>query len=197
MTHRQFAPAEIQPRKFVFSRENETTIKNILAKYPEGRTASALLPLLNLAQRQHNGWLPEVAIRYVADLLNIPEIKAFEVASFYSMFNLSPRGFYLLQLCRTTPCWLKGSDDLARTCTEYLGIDFGETTSDGLFSLVEVECLGACINGPVIQINDDFYENLSASSLVEVLRALKSTGDVNFGPAHKDRVSNSELGRSK
>ena len=86
---------------------------------------------------------------------------------------------------------------MARTCTEYLGIDFGETTSDGLFSLVEVECLGACINGPVIQINDDFYENLSASSLVEVLRALKSTGDANFGPAHKDRVSNSELGRSK
>jgi len=161
-----------QPKSFFFAPENETEAKKIIANYPSGREASALVPLLDLAQRQHGGWLPRAAIIYVAGFLGVPEIKAFEVASFYTMFNLEPVGKYLIQLCRTTPCWLKGGEDVARACEVRLGIKAGETTPDGLFTIKEVECLGACVNAPVMQINDDYYEDLTPDKAVAVIDSL-------------------------
>lgn len=163
---------DTQPKTFFFSPENEAEAKRIVAKYPKGKQASAVLPLLDMAQRQHGGWLPRAAIIYVANFLGMPEIKVFEVASFYTMFNLDPVGKYLVQLCRTTPCWLKGGEVIARVCEEYLGIKIGETTPDGLFTLKEVECLGACVNAPVMQINDDYYEDLTSENVVEILKEL-------------------------
>ncbi len=162
----------VQPKSFFLTPENEAEARKVIAKYPAGKQASALLPLLDMAQRQHGGWLPSAAIVYVAGFLGVPEVKAFEVASFYTMFNLEPVGKYLIQLCRTTPCWLKGGEDIARTCETRLGIKAGETTPDGLFTIKEVECLGACVNAPVMQINDDYYEDLTPDSVMKILDAL-------------------------
>ena len=161
-----------QPKSFFFTPENEAEAKKIIAKYPAGKQASAILPLLDLAQRQQGGWLPRAAIVYVAELLKMPAIKAFEVASFYTMLNLEPVGKYLIQLCRTTPCWLKGGAAIASACEVRLGIKAGETTPDGLFTIKEVECLGACVNAPVMQINDDYYEDLTPDSVVKIIDAL-------------------------
>jgi len=161
-----------QPQNFFFTPENLAAAKKIVAKYPAGKQASAILPLLDLAQRQAGGWLPRAAIAYVAELLEMPAIRAFEVAGFYTMFNLEPVGKYLVQLCRTTPCWLKGGEAIARACEAKLGIKLGETTPDGLFTLKEVECLGACTNAPVMQINDDYYENLTPENVASILEDL-------------------------
>lgn len=161
-----------QPPHFFFNAETLAAAKKIMAQYPPGRQASAVVPLLDLAQRQHGGWLPRAAVVYVAELLEMPIVKAFEVASFYSMFNGEPVGKYLVQLCRTTPCWLAGGEAIARACEEKLGIKIGETTSDGLFTLKEVECLGACVNAPVMQINDDMYEDLTPESAIRILEDL-------------------------
>ena len=143
-------------------------------KYPIGKQQSAVIPVLDLAQRQNKGWLTKNIIEKVAETLSMSFIRVMEVASFYSMFNLEPVGKNFIQICRTTPCWLRGSDDLRKACMEYLEIGIGETTSDGLFTVVEVECLGACISGPAIQINDDFFENLNADSFLDILQALRS-----------------------
>jgi len=142
MKQQTFAPDWQQAKDFSFSKKNQLLVGKIIARYPQGRAASALIPLLDLAQRQNDNWLPKVAIRYVANFLNIPETRAFEVATFYSMFRLSPRGKFLVQVCRTTPCWLRGSDTILDACTKCLEIMVGETTKDNLFTLVEVECLG-------------------------------------------------------
>ncbi len=159
--------------KFEFSPENFEHANAHIAKYPEGRQASAVLPLLDLAQRQNGGWVSPEAMAYIAGLLGMAEIRVYEVATFYTMVNLSPVGKYLIQLCRTTPCWLCGSDDLRDTCKNELGIGVGETTDDSMFTLVEVECLGACVNAPMVQINDDFYEDLSAARMKEILAMLQ------------------------
>lgn len=170
---RAFAPDALQPAHFAFDAETLVETRRVIARYPRGRQQSAVLPLLDLAQRAHGGWLPKAAVRAVAELLDMPEIRAFEVATFYTMFNLAPVGRHLVQLCRTTPCWLRGSDDVREACRRHLGIGPGETTADGLFTVVEVECLGACVNAPVAQIGDDFYEDLDADSVVGVLTALR------------------------
>ena len=160
------------PKNFFFSPENLEAAKKIMAKYPAGKQASALVPLLDLAQRQNGNWLSRGAIATVAELLDVPAIRAFEVATFYSMFNLEPVGTYLIQLCRTTPCWLAGGEAVAQACEVRLGIKAGETTPDGMFTLKEVECLGACVNAPVMQINDDTYENLTPDGVVKIIDAL-------------------------
>ena len=166
---------------FSFNPETDARAKVIVARYPEGRQASATIALLDLAQRQNGGWLSGDAIEYVADYLDIAPIRVHEVATFYSMFNLKPVGKYFIQVCRTTPCWLCGSDDLTKLCRDKLGIGKGETTEDGLFTLVEVECLGACANAPMVQINDDYYEDLTAERLSEILDALKAGREVKIG----------------
>jgi NADH dehydrogenase (ubiquinone) flavoprotein 2 len=166
-----------QPDSFAFSKENQEKVKKIIAKYPEGRQRSAVMPLLDLAQRQHDNWIPTAAMDHIAELLSIPPIKVYEVATFYTMYNLKPVGKYLLQVCRTTPCWLRGSDNITAACKKVLGIGLGESTEDGMFTLVEVECLGACANAPMVQINDHYYEDLTEASmqkLIEDLRAGKS-----------------------
>ncbi len=160
-------------QKFEFSSENMARVKAQIAKYPDGRQASATLALLDLAQRQNGGWVSREAMAYIAELLDVAEIRVYEVATFYTMVNLQPVGKFLIQLCRTTPCWLCGSDDLRNACRDVLGIGVGESTEDGMFTLIEVECLGACVNAPMAQINDDFYEDLSVARLKEILEMLR------------------------
>jgi len=166
-------PPVVQPETFEFTPENLERAKAHIAKYPPGRQQSAVLPLLDLAQRQSGGWLPLAAMHCVADLLEMPRIRVYEVATFYTMLNLRPVGRYLLQTCTTTPCWLRGSDAVVAACERKLGIGIGGTTADGLFTLVEVECLGACVNAPILQVNDDFYEDLDGASTEALLDALR------------------------
>ena len=159
---------------FAFTAETMAEAKKVMARYPEGRQASATIALLDLAQRQNGGWLPGEAIEYVANLLEIAPIRVHEVASFYTMFNLKPVGTHFIQVCRTTPCWLCGSDDITKACLDSLGIGLGETTEDGAFTVVEVECLGACANAPMVQINDDYYEDLNAERMVALIEDLRA-----------------------
>ena len=161
-----------QPESFAFSDENLAKSRDIIAKYPPGRQASAVLGLLDLAQRQHDNWLPRAAMDTVADMLEMARIRVYEIATFYTMFNLNPVGRHLLQVCTTTPCWLRGSDEVVAACERKLGIKMRETTPDGLFTMTEVECLGGCVNAPIIQVNDDFYEDLDARSTEALLDAL-------------------------
>jgi NADH-quinone oxidoreductase E subunit len=167
------APFE-QPQSFDFTPENLERAKYHIAKYPPGRQASAVLPLLDLAQRQSGGWLPRAAMDRVAAILDMAPIRVYEVATFYTMLNLRPVGHYLLQACTTTPCWLRGSDAVVAACENKLGIGMGGSTADGLFTLVEVECLGACVNAPVLQVNDDFYEDLDGPATEGLLDALQA-----------------------
>jgi NADH-quinone oxidoreductase subunit E len=159
---------------FIFTAENLARAKAIIAKYPEGRQASAVVPLLDIAQRQNDNWLSQDAIDYIADMLDMPPIKVAEVATFYTMFNLHEVGKNFVQICRTTPCWLRGSDAITQACRDKLGIGPGETTPDGKFTVAEVECLGACVNAPMVQINDDFYEDLTPELMGKVLDDLAS-----------------------
>lgn len=170
-----------QPDSFEFSPENQEKIAKIIAKYPEGRQASAIMPLLDLAQRQNDNWVPTAAMDKIAEIVGVAPIRVYEVATFYTMYNKKPVGKWFLQLCRTTPCWLRGCEDLKSVIREELGIDHGETTSDGMFSLLEVECLGACVNAPVVQVNDDYYEDLDASKLRTLLESLKKGEQPPFG----------------
>lgn len=162
-------PAE---KKFIFNRENQAKFEAILAQYPKGREASAVLPALDLAQHQNGGWLSPSALEYVAEILGMPLPKVWEVAHFYTLFNTQPVGKYLIQVCGTTPCWLRGSQDVMKACQKWLGIKEGETTSDKAFTLKEVECLGACTTGPVMQINEEYYENLTPVKVTEILETL-------------------------
>ena len=166
--------ADNQPDSFAFTRENEAEIKRIVAKYPKGRQASAVMPLLDLAQRQHDNWIPMKAIELIAKKLDMAEIRVLEVATFYTMFNLKPVGKYFLQACTTTPCWLRGSDNMMRCIKDRYGISSGETSECGRFTLLEVECLGACVNAPILQVNDDFYEDLDYASTGALLDSLES-----------------------
>ena len=167
-------PAFDQPESFEFTPENLDRAKAHIAKYPPGRQASAVLPLLWIAQDQNSGWLPRAAMDHVAEILGMAPIRVYEVATFYTMFNLRPVGRYLLQACTTTPCWLRGSDEVVRACERKLGIGVGGTTADGFFSLIEVECLGACVNAPILQVNDDFYEDLDGPATEALLDALRA-----------------------
>ena len=158
---------------FAFSAENLKKAEAIVAKYPPGRQASAVMPLLDLAQRQSDGWLPQAAMDYVADYLKMPPIRVYEVATFYTMYNLKPMGKHHVQVCTNLPCWLRGSDTIVETCRRTLGVDLGGTTADGQFTLNEAECLGACANAPMMQIGDDYYEDLDPETVRAVLAALK------------------------
>ncbi len=163
-----------QPETFEFDADNLELAKTFIAKYPEGWQASAVMPLLDLAQRQNDGWLPRAAMDYVAGMLGLPLIRVYEVATFYTMYNLKPVGKHHVQVCTNLPCWLQGSDAVTGACRKFLGIDFGMTTEDGMFTLSEVECLGACVNAPMMQIGDDYYEDLDSGSTEEILEALKA-----------------------
>jgi len=181
MAPRRLADISLQPKDFAFTAENLEWAKGQIAKYPEGRQASAVIPLLWRAQEQAGGWVPEVAIRYVADLLGMAHIRVLEVATFYTMFNLAPIGRWHVQLCGTTPCELRGAGELKRVCRERIGHEL-DVTADGKLSWVEVECLGACVNAPMVQINYDFYEDLTAESFSHILDELAAGRTPQPGP---------------
>ena len=158
---------------FDFTPENHIRAEHILGKYPANYRASGIIPLLDLAQRQHGGWLPVAAMDKVAALVGVAPMRVYEVATFYTMFNREPVGKYFIQLCGTTPCMVCGSEAIKKAIEDHLGIQEGETTKDGLFTLREVEGLGACANAPMVQMNDDYYECLTPKSVVELLEACK------------------------
>jgi NADH-quinone oxidoreductase subunit E len=168
-----------QPEHFEFTPEHAVRASAVIARYPEGRQASAVLPLLDMAQRQSGGWLPRAAMDYVASILGMAPVRVYEVASFYTMFHLRPVGRYLVQVCGTTPCWLRGADKLMQHCQKTLDIQPDGRSPDGRFSLIEVECLGACANAPMVQINDDYYEDLDVPALEALLESLR--GDEKAG----------------
>ncbi len=172
--------AEKQPKDFAFTPDNLAWAKREITKYPEGRQASTVIPLLWRAQEQA-GWLPEPAIRYVADMLGMPYIRALEIATFYTMFNLEPVGKYLVQLCGTTPCVLRGAEDIKKVCQRRIG-EQEHVSADGMFSWREVECLGACVNAPMAQINYDYYEDLTPENFEKLLDNLAAGKNPKPGP---------------
>ncbi len=167
--------SKVQPLNFEFTQENLCKAKNEISKYPEGKQKSAVMALLWIAQDQSNGWIPTVAMNYIAKMLSISAMEVYEVASFYSMYNISPVGKYLVQVCRTTSCWLCKSEEVLLACKEFLGIGVNETTEDNMFTLVEVECLAACVNAPVVQINNSYYENLDKDKVINILSELRNS----------------------
>jgi NADH-quinone oxidoreductase subunit E len=179
MSVRRLDPA--QPASFEFTPENLAWAKEQIAKYPEGRQWAAVIPLLWRAQEQQEGWLPEPAIRYVSDMLDMPYIRTYEIATFYTMFNLSPIGKYHVQLCGTTPCMLRGAEEIRQICMEKIGPE-GKVSADGLFSWIEVECLGACVNAPMVQINKDYFEDLTPDVFTNLLEKLRTGVAVKSGP---------------
>ncbi len=183
--------AEEQPASFDFTPENRAWCDAQIAKYPQGRQASAVISLLWRAQAQHDYWLPRPAIEKVAEMLDMPYIRVLEIATFYSMFNLAPVGQHFIQLCGTTPCMLRGAEDIKKVCEEKIGPQ-REVRADGKFSWLEVECLGACCNAPMVQINDDYYEDLTPENFARLLddmaagrpvRKGSQTGRANSEPA--------------
>ncbi|MBR0672388.1 complex I 24 kDa subunit family protein [Neoroseomonas soli] len=173
------APAHEEPASFAFDAESEAKIATIIRRYPEGKQASAVIPLLYVAQKQMgrltgSAWVPRVAMDVIAERLSMPPIRVYEVATFYFMFNMKPIGRFHLQVCGTTPCMLRGSDEVMRACKDAGGVAGpGETSEDGLFTMTEVECLGACVNAPILQVDDDYYEDLDYESTVKLIEALK------------------------
>ena len=173
------AEETVQPATFAFDAASEAEIAHIVAKYPPGRQASAVIPALYVAQAQMrrtsgSAWVPRAAMDAVAARLGMPPIRVYEVATFYLMFNTHPIGRHHLQVCTTTPCWLRGSDEVTAACREATGIrNWGETSDDGMFTMTEVECLGACVNAPILQVDDDFYEDMDAARTKELLAALR------------------------
>ncbi|CAF1387819.1 unnamed protein product [Adineta steineri] len=171
--------------KFDFTPENYKRVEAILSMYPEGHKSAAVIPLLDLAQRQHDNWLPLSAMNKVAEVLKMARMRVYEVATFYTMFNRNPMGKYHIQVCTTTPCWLCNSDGILKAIENKLNIHVGQTTSDGLFTLSEAECLGACVNAPMLSINDDYYEDLTEQDINEILDDIKKGGKPKAGPRSK------------
>lgn len=166
---------ETEYKKIQFSEETLALVQRIIKRYPEGRSKSALLPILHLAQAEFGGWLSPQTMDYVASILNIKPVEVYEVASFYTMFNLTPVGKCVLEVCRTGPCWLRGADDIIQHLENKLGIKVGETTADGMFTLKLVECLASCGTAPMMQVGNNYIENLSCDNLDGVLDKLRQT----------------------
>jgi NADH dehydrogenase (ubiquinone) flavoprotein 2 len=173
------APDSEQPTKFSLNKNNEKIVKEIISRYPKGRQKSAIMPLLDLAQRQvgaeakkGGGWIPRAAMDEIARIVDVSSMKVYEVATFYSMYNLRPVGKYNIQCCTTTPCWLNGSTDVVKAAEKACGVKMGQTTKDMQFTLTEVECMGACANAPMVQINDDYYEDLTPERIKEIVDSL-------------------------
>lgn len=171
-----------QPETFSFTEENLAEAERIIARYPKGRQQSAVSPLLDIAQRQAGGWLPRAAVLTVAEMLDMAEIRVWEVATFHTMFNLEPIGRTPIRICTTTPCWLRGSEEIVAACEKALGIGLGETTQDGAFTLGEVECLGACVNAPMAWIGDDYYEDLTPEGMAGLIESFREGKPPAAGP---------------
>ncbi len=185
-----------QPETFEFLEENLKIARNIISKYPEGKQQSAVMSLLYLVQNQNQNWIPLVAMKYIANLLKMPYIKVYEVATFYSMYNLSPVGKFFYQVCTTTPCMLRGANKLVEACKENISKNENEISQDGNCSWVEVECLGACVNAPMIQINDSYYEDLNKEKLLKIIDETKKGKKPKSG-SYKGRLNSApEINRT-
>ena len=178
-----------QPELFEFSSENENKIKDIINKYPVNKQASAVMPLLYLAQNQNDNWIPMVAIKKIAKILNMSYIKVYEVATFYSMFNLSPVGKFFIQVCTTTPCLIRGSGNIVNICKKKISTNQNELSKNNIASWTEVECLGACVNAPMMQINDDYYEDLDKEKTLKILDKILN-GEMPKPGSYRGRVNN-------
>jgi len=195
-------PHDAEPAAFAFDAESERQIAQILAKYPPERNASGVIPLLYVVQKQMgrltgSAWVPRVAMDAVAHRLEMAPIRVYEVATFYLMFNTKPIGKYHLQVCTTTSCWLRGSDDVTAACKAATGIDaFGGTSADGMFTMTEVECLGACANAPILQVDDDYYEDMDGPRTTELIAALRRGERPKAGPTI-DRMDSAPVGGRK
>ena len=184
-SYKSFAEDSLQPKEFSFNNFNLKKAKEIIKIYPANYKESSIMPLLSMAQSQNKGWVPKKAIEYISDFIGVPEIKVLELATFYSMYNLSPVGKFHIEVCTTTPCMLRGSDTMLNLCKKKLGIDIGEITKDKTFSLGKVECLGACVNAPVVKINEDYYEDLNSQTFNKLINNLKENKNVKIGPQSK------------
>ena len=161
-----------QPKEFKFTEENLKKVEEILKRYPDKNKKSAVMPFLYLAQKQNNNWIPLAAMKYIANYLSMPYISVYEVATFYSMYNLAPVGKYFVQVCTTSPCLIRGADKIVKACKEKISPNENQVSKNGSCSWIEVECLGACVNGPMMQINSDYYEDLDEKSSNEILDSL-------------------------
>ena len=179
---KKFANEDVQPKDFTFNATNLSKAKEILKIYPKNYKESSIMPLLSIAQYQNDGWLPKKAIEYVSKFLNVPEIKVLEIATFYSMYNLSPVGKNHIEVCTTSPCMLRGSDEILVKLKKLTGISTGEISKDCFFSLNKVECLGACVNAPVVKINENYYEDLNLQSVEELINKLRNNKKIKIGP---------------
>ena len=179
---KKFANEDVQPKDFTFNAGNLSKAKEILKIYPKNYKESSIMPLLSIAQYQNDGWLPKKAIEYVSKFLNVPEIKVLEIATFYSMYNLSPVGKNHIEVCTTSPCMLRGSDEILVKLKKLTGISTGEISKDCVFSLNKVECLGACVNAPVVKINENYYEDLNLQSVEELINKIRNNKKIKIGP---------------
>ena len=182
-------PAKDQPEKFEFSSDSIELANNIIRKYPEGKQKSAVMALLYIAQKQNNNWIPLAAMKYIAKFLDMPYIKVYEVATFYSMYNLSPVGKYFVQVCTTTPCMIRGANKLVEACKERISKKESELLNDKNCSWMEVECLGACVNAPMMQINDEYFEDLDKEKTLKILDKILKDEMPKPG-SYRGRISN-------
>ena len=189
-------PAKNQPEKFEFNSNSLEAANNIVAKYPKGKQQSAVMALLYIAQRQNNNWIPLAAMKYIAKFLDMPYIKVYEVATFYTMYNLAPVGEYFFQVCTTTPCMLRGAYKLIDVCKNKISKNENEISKDGKISWVEVECLGACVNSPMMQINDDYFEDLDEQKLEKIIENIKQDKKIEPGSYKGRKSSEPENNRS-
>ena len=178
-----------QPEKFEFTKENLELANNILKKYPKDKKKSAVMPLLYLAQNQNDNWIPLAALKYIGNFLSVPYVKVYEVATFYTMYNLAPVGKYFVQVCTTSPCLLRGANEIVKSCQKKISKNKDTISENGLCSWTEVECLGACVNAPMIQVNNDYYEDLDDDSTEKVLESFMQDSPLKPG-SYRNRKSN-------
>ena len=182
-------PSKDQPKTFEFNSKSLEAAKTILAKYPDDKLQSAVMPLLYIAQKQNNNWIPLAAMKYIAKFLEMPYIKVYEVATFYTMYNLAPVGKYFVQVCTTTPCMIRGAYKLVEACKEKISTKENQLSNNSNCSWMEVECLGACVNAPMMQINDDYYEDLDKEKTLKILDQILSDKTPKPG-SYRGRVNN-------
>ena len=185
-----------QPENFEFNEKSLELAKKVISNYPEGKQQSAVMALLYIAQRQNNNWIPLSAMKYISKFLDMPYIKVYEVATFYTMYNLSPVGNFFFQVCTTTPCMLRGAYKLIDVCKKKISANESEISKDGVMSWMEVECLGACVNAPMIQINDDYFEDLDAQKLEKIIENIKQNKKIEPGSYKGRKSSEPENNRS-
>ena len=178
-----------QPENFEFNQESLEQAKKIISKYPEGKQQSAVMSLLYIAQKQNNNWIPLSAMKYIGKILNMPYIKVYEVATFYTMYNLTPVGKNFIQVCTTTPCMIRGAGKIVEACKEKISKNENELSKDKSCSWMEVECLGACVNAPMMQINDDYYEDLDREETLKILDKILK-GETPKPGSYRGRVNN-------